>query len=665
MSLSLDTWGSKASVVSTISRPLHNTTYFLNSRDGAHTSALVNLFTSYSSLSRSSSQFLKVIAIIMVVLILVVILFAAMDSMDEESSDAKAPPASPGMEVSFDPQRSKMFSNLAKKESPVSRSLDPHQEYAREKAMVSEADMPMDEVLQEVEYSDGSWARAYRDAVGERKEALELLFRCNIISTQEFVYSRVSQEHIAECVWIGTHMLRQKPLEEWEKLWQQAQHTFEDSVTACFTARTDARSAHYGHMPGLTTRSDVPVLDFKYQGLAPDDPEYPYTTRSSLHLSSELMSPPLMSPHTDFQDILNSPAAPGRDADRGQRDRMGSMGGEHSGSQRNLSPLILRCREIIAAPPQEGVPAQNPVIRNTSTATTVPASRQQSGLSPMNAWSDKTSTPPLPLREPSASQLSAADASLPPPQELIASGGALRVQFGAPLVENMSASSMMSPSVSPRTGVSLQTQEPDFVRIRTAVENQAGPAILLPPRAVLPPAPQQGVSFPPPPQDGGGPQDDVFLPPRGDLPPEVRSTQPRVPVPPINQQAFNAARSDSSPRVSLTAQQRIPALSPATSQGSVAGVRVPADFITGVDVAAASSQRYDPFETSRAQSSSAASQLPPVRIATLDAVASQSDASPSSMVRLAKESDPGRRQEFLLGGIPGTSQQNEHPRVPG
>lgn len=106
-----------------------------------------------------------------------------------------------------------------------------------------EADMPCSptsEIKQDfvaVENTDGSWAQVYREARGEQKEALELLFRCNIISTDEFAFSSVSPEHIQECVWIATHMLQQKPLEEWVALWQQAQQTFEDSVAACFEAR--------------------------------------------------------------------------------------------------------------------------------------------------------------------------------------------------------------------------------------------------------------------------------------------------------------------------------------------------------------------------------------------------------------------------------------------
>merc|ERR1719213_157532 len=66
--------------------------------------------------------------------------------------------------------------------------------------------------LQDVEKCDGSWALCYQKAAGQSKQALELLFRCHIIPVQEFSHSRVSQEHIDECVWIATHMLRQRTL---------------------------------------------------------------------------------------------------------------------------------------------------------------------------------------------------------------------------------------------------------------------------------------------------------------------------------------------------------------------------------------------------------------------------------------------------------------------
>lgn len=133
-----------------------------------------------------------------------------------------------------------------------------------------------------VEFSDGSWAQVYREARGEQKEALELLFRCNIISTDEFAFSSVSEEHIQECLWIGTHMLRQKPLEEWVALWQQAQQTFEDNVTASFEARSGpllsslpGGGSRLGAVPlsGCSNRLSAPVGDYV-------DEDDPYTTRS-------------------------------------------------------------------------------------------------------------------------------------------------------------------------------------------------------------------------------------------------------------------------------------------------------------------------------------------------------------------------------------------------
>lgn len=96
--------------------------------------------------------------------------------------------------------------------------------------------------------SQSSWARAYYEAEGDHKEAFELLFRCNIISTEEFACSEVSQAHIHECLWIAKHMLQNKPLEEWVALWQQAQQSFEDNVAECFESRG-------GPQVALTARS--------------------------------------------------------------------------------------------------------------------------------------------------------------------------------------------------------------------------------------------------------------------------------------------------------------------------------------------------------------------------------------------------------------------------
>jgi hypothetical protein len=86
---------------------------------------------------------------------------------------------------------------------------------------------------EEVPVPQSSWARSYYEAQGKDKEAFELLFRCNIISTEEFACGSISQERIQECLWIASHMLQNKPLDEWVALWQQAQQSFEESVAEC------------------------------------------------------------------------------------------------------------------------------------------------------------------------------------------------------------------------------------------------------------------------------------------------------------------------------------------------------------------------------------------------------------------------------------------------
>lgn len=159
-----------------------------------------------------------------------------------------------------------------------------------------------------VEFSDGSWSQVYRDARGEQKEALELLFRCNIISTEEFAFSQVDQDHIQESLWIATHMLRQKPLEEWVALWTQAQQTFEDHVTACFEARGGPHSdlaSDFDSIPPMAVPSLPPLSlgsmpvsgrDFQSRLQYDEDEDDPYTTRS--HYSPHgLQDPPQYGMH--------------------------------------------------------------------------------------------------------------------------------------------------------------------------------------------------------------------------------------------------------------------------------------------------------------------------------------------------------------------------------
>lgn len=103
---------------------------------------------------------------------------------------------------------------------------------------------------------EGTWARTYRESDEQGKQALELLFRCHIIPTVEFAHSIVGQEHVGECVWIATHMLRDRPLDEWLGVWPEAQRTFEQSVTSCYAARMDVRSNWHDSVQGTGLSQD-------------------------------------------------------------------------------------------------------------------------------------------------------------------------------------------------------------------------------------------------------------------------------------------------------------------------------------------------------------------------------------------------------------------------
>jgi len=86
-----------------------------------------------------------------------------------------------------------------------------------------------DPTLTAVENCRGPWAKAYRDSQGPRREAIELLFKCNIITMPEFAGYAVSRQHgdIDECVQIALRMLEDRSISEWEGQWQLAQKTFE------------------------------------------------------------------------------------------------------------------------------------------------------------------------------------------------------------------------------------------------------------------------------------------------------------------------------------------------------------------------------------------------------------------------------------------------------
>jgi len=97
--------------------------------------------------------------------------------------------------------------------------------------------------------AEGSWAENYRSADDNRKTALEMLFRCDIIPAQEFAHSRIAQSNIDECIWIATVMLRQRSLEAWVAHSLEAQVKFEENFTACHTERHAVNDTHQSASP--------------------------------------------------------------------------------------------------------------------------------------------------------------------------------------------------------------------------------------------------------------------------------------------------------------------------------------------------------------------------------------------------------------------------------
>lgn len=117
------------------------------------------------------------------------------------------------------------------------------------------------EELLAMESCDGTWALTYQNADEQSKQGLELLFRCHIIPGEEFAHSKLAEDHVGECVWIANHMLKERPLEEWLTMCQEAQKTFNQSVTACYAARQNVRSRYYNQDSPSAMRYDNSQAD--------------------------------------------------------------------------------------------------------------------------------------------------------------------------------------------------------------------------------------------------------------------------------------------------------------------------------------------------------------------------------------------------------------------
>jgi len=215
----------------------------------------------------------------------------------------------------------------------------------------------------------GTWANTYRNAEQGSKDALELLFRCNIIPVQEFAHSYVSQEHIDECVWISTQMLHERHVDEWVSEWPMARRTFEESVTACFAARTDAISNLYGTTPESSRGGLSPIVNNLEPLALASCPNFP-----SAPISRE-GSPPI-SPTSD-PVVPNSPRSPRSDT--------GVMDCRTPGAPGAQLPLTPTPVQPSAAPQAGGTIARTyvrSVLRSNNSASNALAADQIPGSDP-------------------------------------------------------------------------------------------------------------------------------------------------------------------------------------------------------------------------------------------------------------------------------------------
>lgn len=82
----------------------------------------------------------------------------------------------------------------------------------------------------------GSWASAFRQASGPRREALRLLCKSGIVTARELSddLTVISQEHIDECVQIASEMLQTWTLDMWAQQPAEAKKFFEARLTALY-----------------------------------------------------------------------------------------------------------------------------------------------------------------------------------------------------------------------------------------------------------------------------------------------------------------------------------------------------------------------------------------------------------------------------------------------
>jgi len=82
----------------------------------------------------------------------------------------------------------------------------------------------------------GSWAAAYRQASGTRRDCLRLLCSSGIVTARELSddLTVISEEHIDECVLIASEMLQTWTMDMWAQQPDEAKKFFEARLTAMY-----------------------------------------------------------------------------------------------------------------------------------------------------------------------------------------------------------------------------------------------------------------------------------------------------------------------------------------------------------------------------------------------------------------------------------------------
>lgn len=97
----------------------------------------------------------------------------------------------------------------------------------------------------------GTWAQAYSESSGQEREALDLLFRCQIVSVYEFTESRVGRDHIDECIRIARQMLQQRSMSDWIAIRYRAKEIFQEKAHDAHDATSHPEVASLDSMQSL------------------------------------------------------------------------------------------------------------------------------------------------------------------------------------------------------------------------------------------------------------------------------------------------------------------------------------------------------------------------------------------------------------------------------